>query len=649
MINRLSRLHWLLVLGATLGAPGAEGGAPPSAASVDATLTVRLATGRSTYAVGERIPLELAFRGRAGADYYFSTSSGDRGPGLERFLVTPGDGVLDPLEDLFSSFGIAGSVLSGWQPLDGTPLVLRADLNEWARFTRPGEYQLSLESRRLQRYSRAPAPLVVSNSVAIRVVEAPRGWAAAEQSRALAFVAGGDGRERKQALSVLRYLGTKDAGLALVRHYGEGGDELRSDWFAGVVASPFRRDVVGAMEARVDAGEPLPAGFVGDLARMRSLLDFGAGTAQGRERFEAQQAASCDYTRRFVSRLRERPSAAGLAAALASAGDGGEGCDTGLASLLAAHPSEARDGFNSLPATAQAMLLQYGWDEIAGTWTLPSLLELYRGWVGDLRFSGAGDHALRRIVELDPVQGRSLAIAEIVSGTQGITADTLLALVEDPLPGLDDALRARYAAACSDEGRAATMWLVARHGSAGLVPFVKGTLERDAPCELEAAALAYLLAHDPAGALERLQPEFDRRGSGFCVVPAWSSLAPRLWDQGIESAALAHLDRGSTRQVVDAAQVLGQHGSAAVEQPLLRRLVRWNEQWRGRDAELAALTAGPPPFDSPILIEGVLSNALLEARSFTLTADEVARVRSLCLTGGCRDNVDARATARAAR
>ena len=46
----------------------AVGAASPALAKVDATLTVRLSAGKSTYAMGELIPLELEFRGRAGPD-----------------------------------------------------------------------------------------------------------------------------------------------------------------------------------------------------------------------------------------------------------------------------------------------------------------------------------------------------------------------------------------------------------------------------------------------------------------------------------------------------------------------------------------------------------------------------------------------------
>src|SRR5512137_1770722 len=92
---------------------------PPEA--VEATLTVRLAADKSTYALGELIPLELEFRGRAGPDWNFNTMGDGLWRGPERYVVTPAGGHDDPFAEYFSSVGIVGSVLSGWHPLDGTP------------------------------------------------------------------------------------------------------------------------------------------------------------------------------------------------------------------------------------------------------------------------------------------------------------------------------------------------------------------------------------------------------------------------------------------------------------------------------------------------------------------------------------------------
>jgi hypothetical protein len=77
-------------------APSPQQDAP---ARVDAKLTVRLSAGKTTYAVGEVIPLELEFRGRAEPDYYFWTGTYDRSGrmGYETYDVAPEGGYDDPL------------------------------------------------------------------------------------------------------------------------------------------------------------------------------------------------------------------------------------------------------------------------------------------------------------------------------------------------------------------------------------------------------------------------------------------------------------------------------------------------------------------------------------------------------------------------
>jgi hypothetical protein len=532
--------------------------ASPASTTVDAALTVRLPARKSTFAMGEIIPLELEFCGRAGPDYYFSTATGDRlALSRERYEVTPAGGSDDPMAELLSSVGIAGSVLSGWHPLDGSPLILPVHLNQWVRFTKPGSYRLVVQSTRLERYSREPAPTLTSGPVTLDIETAKPEWAAAEMARAVAALDGRGPLTPREGAAILQHLGTKEAALALVSHYGTGGRERHLEWLAGLVASSYRAEIVKAMEARVDAGRPLPPGFVRDLALLRSLLDRPKGSYA--EHFERQKAAECDYTRRSIEGLlRMKPSVADLSAAL--------------------------------------------------------------------------------------------VVLEIRTGAHGLAPDTLLSLVEDPITGLDDALRARYRAARSDDARAAALWLIARYGSSGLAPLVRAELERPSPCDAEAAALAYLLKHDPRTAFERLPPGFDRRRPGMCVVPPWGQIAPRYWDDRVEDALIDQLGDREPRLVVDAAQTLQSHGSARSKVALLERFARWAEECRGRGEELDASwpsrSQGPFSPDSPAIVENALVNALFENPRIALTAADMDRIRGLCVTSSCRHDVDARARSR---
>jgi len=625
--------------------------ASPASTTVDAALTVRLPARKSTFAMGEIIPLELEFCGRAGPDYYFSTATGDRlALSRERYEVTPAGGSDDPMAELLSSVGIAGSVLSGWHPLDGSPLILRVHLNQWVRFTKPGSYRLVVQSTRLERYSREPAPTLTSGPVTLDIETAKPEWAAAEMARAVAALDGRGPLTPREGAAILQHLGTKEAALALVSHYGTGGRERHLEWLAGLVASSYRAEIVKAMEARVDAGRPLPPGFVRDLALLRSLLDSPKGSYA--ERFERQKAAECDYTRRSIEGLvRMKPSVADLSAALVVLEDPPDAaCESSFTSLLEADPAASRDAFLALPAATQALLHEHRWTAIGGPWAQPAVEALYESWRGDSRFPGAGDAALRRLAGLTPSRGRALALEEIRTGAHGLAPDTLLSLVEDPIAGLDDALRVRYRAARSDDARAAALWLIARYGSSGLAPLVRAELERPSPCDAEAAALAYLLKHDPRTAFERLQPGFDRRRPGMCVVPPWGQIAPRYWDDRVEDALIDQLGDREPRLVVDAAQTLQSHGSARSKVALLERFARWAEECRGRGEELDASwpsrSQGPFSPDSPAIVENALVNALFENPRIALTAADMDRIRGLCVTSSCRHDVDARARSR---
>ena len=80
--------------------------------------------------------------------------------------------------------------------------------------------------------------------------------------------------------------------------------------------------------------------------------------------------------------------------------------------------------------------------------------------------------------------------------------------------------------------------------------------------------------------------------------------------------------------------------SAGDQEPLLERLARWEGEWRGRGGELVALRSGRGPW--PERIENALTNALFENPRLTLSPEDKARIRSLCVTEGCRSNLEAR-------
>ncbi len=190
----------------------------PSDGVVDASLVVRFAMRKTTYQIGEEIPLELEFRGKAGKDFYFSTQSSDRSGRLstEQYAITP-VGFVDPLADLFGDAELLfGGGPGGLQPLDGTPFILHVSLNDWARFTRPGTYRLVVTSNRLAHKSSPPAPALTSTPIELTIVPSDDRWAAFQLRDVTDLIDGGKEADVKRGITLLRYLDTEDAASAVV-------------------------------------------------------------------------------------------------------------------------------------------------------------------------------------------------------------------------------------------------------------------------------------------------------------------------------------------------------------------------------------------------------------------------------------------------
>jgi hypothetical protein len=634
-----------------LAAFGPRGASPeqPQDAPFEASLTVRLSAGKSTYAMGELIPLDLEFTGKASEDFYWSTESYDRSGRMasETYELEPRDGFTDPLYDYFHGgiFGFIGGGLRGWRALDGSLFRVHVTLNEWVRFTKPGRYELAVSSGRLQRYSGQPAPRVRAAPIEFVIVPAGESWAAGEVNLAASAIEGG-GRAA-EGIAILRHLGTKEAALALVEHYTAIDKQASFDLFAGLIASPHRAFIVEAMEAKIDAGEPVPADYIRRLSYLQCLLQMPRGTGDYRARQARHAALERDYdTRWMAASTRLGPTSEALGAALGklTADVDGEVAST-IADTLARHPKEAAAAFLALPSVEQGHLLRYRWSPLNRPWIRSVLDTLYARWTGGSEGSiDAGNIALERLVELDPETGRRLVLDEIVTGHHRIGFDALAVLPGTTPPNLDTALRLRFERHrigdphIDEDARKTTAWLMWQYGSPGLVPFVTSLL--DGPrrsCAVEAALLAYLLKHEPEPALRRLRPGPGRSPSSICAL---RELAARVWDERIESAAIAHLASQDSDEAADAAQVLGEYGSAQVLAPLMERFGRWEAEWHGKGGELEALRPRPGP--SPERIENALTNALFDNKQITLSTEDEARVRALCVTDSCRSNADGR-------
>src|SRR5258705_3806521 len=95
----------------------------------------------------------------------------------EDFEVSPANGAVDPLPTYTGSMG----GLTNFKYLTPEPWTIKLNLNEWVRFTQPGEYRIVVSSGRVGVRDRSttlgssPAT-AVSNEVVLKIVPASPEW-----------------------------------------------------------------------------------------------------------------------------------------------------------------------------------------------------------------------------------------------------------------------------------------------------------------------------------------------------------------------------------------------------------------------------------------------------------------------------------------
>lgn len=236
------------------GALRAQLRAPESAPG--GTLEVHTSGDQRIFRIGERIPLLVMFTGSSGqVDMRNYDRSGRLD--IETYLVEPHSGWRDPLELYYHSGGsIWGGISATPKSLSSDPIVFPADLNEWVRFDRPGEYRLTVTSRRLLDFARPPNwTAVTSKAVPLTIVEATPEWQAQTLRKAVDVLATtplissrprvNTTGSRRDALKTLRFLGTPEAARELARCVPD------EDCVLGLAGSPSRQAALDAINERL--------------------------------------------------------------------------------------------------------------------------------------------------------------------------------------------------------------------------------------------------------------------------------------------------------------------------------------------------------------------------------------------------------------
>ena len=606
-------------------------------------LLVRLtaASGRDDFAQGERILVRLTFENRGTGTYRLDRSDDARfAPGgPDELLVTPPAGVSDPLADLFAGAEAPPRSPRGGPLPASTPETVELDTSRWLRFDRPGAYTLRIRTRRVAG-AEGFVPLQ-TNPLRLRIRPAEPDVQARIVATAARLHATGSAPERLEAARDLAALATEPAAVELARALATEPDPtVQSELDRGLVASPFRERALLELQRWIDAPDvPVGARLLQIAALLEHLRVFTASPSSRRIAWASPSQVHDDLAQRVrsvaarVAQASEHKAGRARAETLAT-----------LAELSLREPSEEPPwlaavragmaaGLRDLPTEVQERLLIHAWRRIAD----PSLLPALREIVADAGASIAlRSVALRRLVALSPVEARALLLDEIRQLPRRVDLLTLTALPAGPIRELDEDL-----ATALETGTDAstTARLVARHGSERIRGRVARAYEaraRRLGPEGRGALAAYLLRFDPPAGRRAADGLWSAGNGSSDLERSLAAFAAQEPSPALESVLLEWLRGPDPARAIQAAKQLGATGSVAARPALEARLAQLRDTWRGREEALRLDQTAGSPNALQVRLEEALVRALVTARSWFVSPDEIERMQAAALSEAAR-------------
>jgi hypothetical protein len=546
---------------------------PPDAAGVHLTASVR--GGQSTFHVGELIALDLSFSSTA-ADFQIDMASFDRNPrtNYESFTVEPQSGWSDPLDLYFRSVSYLGGVRTSLQPLGALPMVAPINLNEWVRFDQPGEYRVTVRSRRVNpRLQPSQRITAISNELRLTIVAATPEWQQETLQRAVAAL--NNPATRFAAGQTLRYLGTEAAVREMAHHAQDQECRL------GLASSPFR--AAGLQEMRKLLRDP-------DIAIDRQFLDtlalLSVPDTPG-SHIQDFNLISDRLQQELISviSLKQGPAVmASVRTILESPRGVQPEVRQALTDVLIAN-------FDSLSIIEQANLLRNPMTPIDRPLMVPLLrkmAERYQDFPqaqsGEaMTFNRLAGDALVEWYSFDAVGARPAIIREILRPNPRFGIDVLGILPEKELPEVEKPLVANFEAAADRLAAHNIATLIGRYAGAGSEATLLAHLDHDLAagiCDTEAPLLAWLLRVHPEQAQARL--EKPAKGCRISLAEIGRLQSGKV----LEALAIQALDSADGFAVADGAAYLQDYGSADAEDAIWAHFDAWSKQWTGNESRL---------------------------------------------------------------
>jgi len=578
-------------------------------------LVITTADQRSTFRIGERIPIDLSFTGPDNKQFEITMASYDRSGRMsyEQFEVEPDSGWSDPLAVYFGSQGgFIGGGLSSLGVLSQTPTVMHLNLNEWVRFDRPGNYTVVVTSHRVgdsRAASRAisePSDFTLkSNPIHLKIIPASSIWQEAKLASIVDELAtwpatpGIQAPAREEAIADLRYLGTTAAARVMAQHLRDDEPTMMYQCAFGLIGLPevLHPKAVAALNKLIlDPDFPVSSWFLTTLA----TLQIAAGEPK-EQQSQGMRLSDADWE----SVLEALPGKRGKARA-----------ET-VQTLLGAQPKEMTPqtklelngilmvSLSDLPVDKQVSVLESDWDSIESPSLLPTLQQLAKKPLND---PGSNDSniyttrelksiALERWYELDPDSARREAIRQIGSAHPSMTAESLYFLENESLPQFENIWAEAFISTTDYQQETVFASLLAHFGTGGATSIVRQKAEAkigEWACAPQEAALGYLVKFDPSSARPLVEQAVQARGPGktACNHTIFQDVARYSHDPMLNEVARQALDDPDPEVTLDALIYLMSYGEPSDEEPISNRYTKWNQRWQGRADELDSREAG---------------------------------------------------------
>lgn len=582
------------------------------AADPKIVLKVELANNQREFHAGETIPLQLSFSSTVKGRYQINMAQYDRSGRMnyERFVVSPAQGAVDPLPANAQNFG---GGLTTFNFLSPEPWTLKLNLNEWVRFTQPGEYRLNIISSRIAvrdpSNSFGGSPVTArSNEIILKIVAADPVWQKQVFREAVTILDKPAPSKselmqqyetaRRQAMETLRFLGTADAAREMAKRMrGEDSSGLDHICLLGLISTPERAAARSALqEALADPDRPINSTFLYTLRLINSDPDAtNANWREGQQRTLAQLLPALNTKRGKA-----------LTISLSTAVNEAWNSPTLPKEVTDKLTSQLISVFDQLPLNEQNSLLTYRWDKIGDAALLPILqryAQSYRDFP-QMREASAYDSrplsatALKRWYELDPAGARPAVIKEISRPRPRFDARVLGILPDETLPEVDFTLAKNFAASDDLDGSTNLASLIARYATDAILPQVIEKLDPQigkSACAIQNPTLAYLLRVNPEIARPRIERAIAARGEAFtaCNHELFQIVSELHYDPILEGLAIHSLDDPDLQVAMTAATMLGKFSSPGAESALWERYTSWTAKWAGRELQLDRMIGDP--------------------------------------------------------